>query len=106
MSEYLEAHRDIYYSCLRNISQDGNWNGWIEFFLDAVVEQARANTARVQAINSLYGHMKVQITELTRSPHAMAVLDTLFDRRSSSPRFCGTFRHSQADRFAHPPQAP
>jgi Fic family protein len=80
LSEYLETNRDLYYARLRGISQDGDWNGWIEFFLDAVVEQARTNTARVQAINSLYGHMKVQIAELTRSPHAMSVLDTLFDR--------------------------
>jgi Fic family protein len=53
MSEYLEEHRDIYYACLRGISRDDDWNGWIEFFLDAVVEQARANTARVRAMLAL-----------------------------------------------------
>ncbi len=80
MSEYLETNRDAYYARLRGISQHGDWDGWIEFFLDAVVEQARANIARAQAIKGLYEHMKGQITELTRSPYAIAVLDTLFDR--------------------------
>ena len=80
MSEYLEAHRDAYYARLRGISQGGDWNGWIEFFLDAVVEQARGNTARVRAIKDLYENMKGRITEVTRSPYAIAVLDTLFDR--------------------------
>lgn len=80
MSEYLEIHRDAYYERLRGISREGDWNSWIEFFLNAVVEQAKANTVRTQAIKGLYEHMKGQITELTRSPHAIAVLDTLFDR--------------------------
>ena len=55
ISEYLEAHRDIYYARLRGISQAGDWNGWIEFFLGAIVEQARANTAKVRAIWSFTG---------------------------------------------------
>ena len=80
MSEYLEEHRDIYYACLRGISQAGDWNGWIEFFLDAVVEQARGNTARVRAMLAIYDRMKRRITELTHSQHAISVLDTLFDR--------------------------
>ncbi len=80
LSEYLETNRDLYYARLRDISQAGDWNGWIEFFLGAIVEQARGNTARVRAMLELYGDMKRQITELTHSQHAISVLDTLFDR--------------------------
>jgi Fic family protein len=80
MSEYLEARRDAYYARLRGISQGGDWNGWIEFFLDAVVEQATGNTAKVRAMLALYDQMKRRITELTHSQHAISVLDTLFDR--------------------------
>ena len=80
LSEYLESHRDLYYARLRGISQDGDWTGWVEFFLDAIIEQARANTERVRAILELYERMKGEITELTRSKHALKVLDSLFDR--------------------------
>ncbi|MEI7608122.1 MAG: Fic family protein, partial [Rhodospirillaceae bacterium] len=80
VSEYLEANRDLYYDRLRAISQERDWNGWIEFFLDAVVEQARRNTVRVRSILNLYERMKTQITTLTRSQHAIHVLDALFDR--------------------------
>ena len=65
---------------LRGISQDGDWNSWIEFFLEAIVEQARSNTERVRDILDLYERMKRRITDLTRSQHAILVLDTLFDR--------------------------
>lgn len=80
LSEYLEAHREQYYARLRGISQDGDWTGWIEFFLEAVVEQAKTNTQRVRAILALYGRMKEQVAKLTRSQHAVKVLDTMFDR--------------------------
>lgn len=80
LSEYLESHRDLYYARLRGISQDGDWSSWIEFFLEAIVEQARSNTDRVRDILNLYENMKGRITELTRSQHAILVLDTLFDR--------------------------
>lgn len=80
LSEYLEGHRDEYYGRLGGISREGDWTGWIEFFLEAVVEQARANTLRVKSILGLYERMKDQVRELTHSQYAIPILDTLFDR--------------------------
>ncbi len=79
LSDYLENNRDLYYARLRGISQDSDWTSWIEFFLDAIVEQSRSSTERVRNILALYERMKRQITELTRSQHAIQVLDALFD---------------------------
>jgi len=80
LSEYLESHRELYYARLRGISQEGHWTAWVEFFLDAVIDQAKSNTARVRGILELYGRMKHRVTELTRSQHALKVLDALFHR--------------------------
>lgn len=80
VSEYLETNRDLYYARLAGISRDGDWDGWIEFFLDAVTQQATSNTMKVRGILELYERMKRRITELTRSQYAISVLDTLFDR--------------------------
>ena len=38
LSEYLESRRDEYYNTLLDISQNDNWEGWITFFLQAVVD--------------------------------------------------------------------
>ncbi len=70
----------LYYARLRGISQDGDWTGWIEFFLDAIVAQARANTEKVRQIMALYEDMKRRVTELTHSQYSIKVLDALFDR--------------------------
>jgi Fic family protein len=80
LGEYLESHRDLYYARLRGISQNGDWTGRVDFFLDAVIEQARANTQRVRGILELYGVMKQRVSELTRSQYSLRVLDALFDR--------------------------
>ncbi len=80
LSEYLESHRELYYARLRGISQNGDWNAWLEFFLDAINAQARTNSEKVRAMLDLYGRMKERITDLTRSQHALKVLDALFDR--------------------------
>jgi Fic family protein len=80
LSEYLESHRDLYYARLRGISHDGDWTSWVEFFLDAIVAQARSNTDKVRQIMALYEEMKQQVAELTRSQYAIQVLDALFDR--------------------------
>ncbi len=83
LSEYLESHRALYLLCPlagQDPGQDGDWTAWVEFFLDAVIDQAKSNTARVRGILELYGRMKERVTELTRSQHALKVLDALFDR--------------------------
>jgi cell filamentation protein, protein adenylyltransferase len=80
LSAYLEAHRDVYYRCLQGISRKGDWNGWIAFFLEAVVHQAAVNADKVQAIHRLYEEMKVRITENTHSQFAIQALDAIFDR--------------------------
>lgn len=80
LSTYLESHRDEYYDHLRAISQAGDWNGWIEFFLTAVTNQAKNNISKVNSIRSLYEDMKTKIQETTHSQYTMRVLDQIFNR--------------------------
>ncbi|HAJ78969.1 MAG TPA: cell filamentation protein Fic [Fibrobacteres bacterium] len=79
LSEYLEEHRDEYYSALRGVTQEKDWNTWVSFFLEAVATQARKNTMKVRKIMALYEDMKKRITEITRSQYAIKILDALFD---------------------------
>ena len=80
LSEYLENHRDEYYQRLKSISADGDWDGWIAFFLRATIEQAGQNTRRVEAIKALYDEMKVAIQETTRSQYSVHLLDAIFSK--------------------------
>jgi len=80
LSAYLEAHRDLYYDRLRRISAESDWNGWIEFFLQAVISQAQVNARKVREIIRLYGEMKAHINATTHSRYGIRLLDTIFER--------------------------
>lgn len=80
LSEYLENHRDEYYRRLKAISNDGDWNGWIAFFLRATAHQAVQNGQRVGAIKALYDQMKLAIQETTHSQYSVHLLDALFSK--------------------------
>ncbi|MEM9602604.1 MAG: Fic/DOC family N-terminal domain-containing protein [Pseudomonadota bacterium] len=93
MSGYLESHRDVYYQKLENISRQDDWAGWIEFFLEAVIEQSEANVRLVRQIIELYERTKRQIAELLRTDQAIYILDMLFD----TPVFKATELHNRLD---------
>jgi len=80
LSEYLEENPDAYYHHLKAISEHGDWNGWIAFFLTAITEQAKQNSIRVRAIMALYEEMKVTIQDITHSQYAVHLLDALFNK--------------------------
>ena len=86
ISSFLEANRDEYYERLLAISRDGNWTGWCAFFLKALKEQAEDNLAKTTQILDLYGAMRKNIAELTRSPYAAQAQDWIF----SAPIFKAT----------------
>jgi len=80
MSAYLENHRDEYYARLLAITKENDWEGWIEYFLQAIVEQAKINTEKARAILDLYEQKKEKIAKLTASKYSIQVVDALFDR--------------------------
>jgi Fic family protein len=78
LSSYLESNRDEYYRRLKAISDKGDWNGWIKFFLEAVHQQAEINTKKVKLMLDLYEKMKTELPKLIRSQYTMQAIDTLF----------------------------
>jgi len=79
ISGYLEANRDKYYQCLEDISKKGDWVGWIEFFLNAVVNQSKSNLLLVRNVISLYESKKREISDLLHTDQAIYIVDMLFD---------------------------
>ena len=80
ISEYLEANRDEYYARLLAVSEESKWDDWIEFFLKAIVTQAKANSFKAKSVLDLYDRKKVKLSELTHSQYVIKVLDTIFAR--------------------------
>jgi Fic family protein len=97
LSGYLESHRDEYYTRLRAITDHGQWNEWVIFFLEAVTTQAMANEKSASQIHELYNEMKGTVQGATKSQYAAMITDTLFKRP--------IFRVSSLEREAGVPTA-
>ena len=80
LSEYLEVNRDRYYDGLLSITETGQWQSWVEFFLEAMVLQADANLIKVREILALYNRLKQRFIEATHSQFAIPALDAFFTR--------------------------
>ncbi len=80
ISEYLEKNREEYYIRLRAITEEKEWNEWIVFFLKAVLEQAKVNSAKAKAILDLYEVKKQRVVDATHSEYSIKTLDTLFKK--------------------------
>jgi Fic family protein len=78
LSGYLEGNRDEYYARLRAITDRGEWNEWILFFLRAITAQATSNTDVARAILDLYEETKNLVRDATHSQYSAQIVDTLF----------------------------
>jgi len=50
ISGYLEEYKDKYIDIMRNVSENGDWESWCVFFLEAVEQQAIRNLAVAENI--------------------------------------------------------
>ena len=80
LSAYFENHRDEYYMRLSEISNKGDWDGWVSFYLTAMIEQSKENSAKVKEILELYFKIRDHVVERTRSQYAHQLLDAIFDK--------------------------
>ncbi len=80
LSAYLESHRQEYYDRLLAVSEHGDWTGWCRFFLTALIEQAKANTAKAHGILDLYDASTTRVQELSHSQYTPQAVEFLFKR--------------------------
>ncbi|MBL8849319.1 MAG: Fic family protein [Planctomycetaceae bacterium] len=78
LSYYLKAHRSQYYDRLMAIRNDGDWEGWVKFFLTGVFEVSQGASQTARAILELREEHRAAIGSKTGSQRAHRLLDFLF----------------------------
>jgi len=78
VSGYLEDNKDLYIDTMRNVSESGNWEGWCNFFLGAVEQQAIRNLSIAENIRDLYEDMKKIFSDVLASKWSVNALDYVF----------------------------
>ena len=75
LSAYFEARRQAYYDSLQRVRTDGDWSGWLRFFLTGVAETARSAAGQARRLMDLRETYRRQ---LRQKPNALRLLDELF----------------------------
>lgn len=84
MSGYLKQHQSVYYQRLSAIRQEGDWEGWIGFFLEGVADAALDAERSIIAIASL---IATDRRRLLASSKAGPASYRLFEALPMMPRF-------------------
>ena len=79
ISEYFEKHRREYYDLLNQVSQKGDWESWLKFFLDAIRIQSQRTAAIIYQTKFLYETLKRDISAVN-SIYAINLLDAIFTK--------------------------
>jgi Fic family protein len=79
LSACFERRRDDYYRLLLDVSRQGSWTAWIEFFLAAVEEQSRDVVWRTGKLLELRQQYRSGFETARSSALLLALVDDLFE---------------------------
>lgn len=79
LSYYFKLHRTEYYDRLQAVRDRGDWEGWLNFFLEGVRVVAAESTTKTRAVLALQAEDQQRISTLgSRSGNALTVLEYLY----------------------------
>lgn len=70
LSLFFKNNREEYYQRLNAVRQSGDWEGWLDFFLQGVAETADQVVTTSQKISALFVTDKERIASLKRAAHS------------------------------------
>lgn len=80
LSAYFERHRQQYYDLLMNVSRQGDWRGWLHFFLAGVAEQAQDAIQRAKQLQDLGYQWRTLLQEKQGTALMYNIIDLLLER--------------------------
>ena len=81
LSLYLKQHRAEYYHLLGTVREDGDWEAWLDFFLEGVAHTAGSAVDTAHRLLALFRDDAARVRTLGRAAaNALRVFDALRDR--------------------------
>lgn len=80
LSAYFEAQRQSYYNGLLAVSQHGDWENWMSFFLEGVCSQSVDSIARIERLQHLRKKYHQQLKDERAADRLNQTVDVLFER--------------------------
>ncbi len=67
LSLWLKTHRSLYYSLLTEVRETGNWEAWLDFFLEGVAVTANGAVQTARKINEMFIRDRERVASLGRA---------------------------------------
>ncbi len=81
LSYYFKQHRDEYYRLLNTVRTEGDWEAWLDFFLEGVESTAGSAVDTAHRLLALFRDDAARVQTLGRAAaNALRVFDALRDR--------------------------
>jgi Fic family protein len=80
LSHYLKQHRGTYYDKLMAVRHEGDWEGWLQFFLTGVATVAREAEQTARRIVELREQLRYAAQATDMSVNTLKLLDHLFEQ--------------------------
>ena len=81
LSLYFKANRDEYYARLQSVREEGDWEGWLRFFLKGVLVTSQQAVAAAQDILRLFDSDKRRISSLGQQANSALRLHDILQIR-------------------------
>ena len=79
-SVYFERNRPAYYACLQAVRDQGEWSGWLRFFIQGLIERCQDTIKFTHTILALKSEVKQQVDGINLRAAVFAVLDAFFEQ--------------------------
>jgi Fic family protein len=79
LSHYFEQHRQRYYALLLDVSMNGAWRPWVEFFLQGIVDQAADALDRSRRMLDLQDRFYERADDARLPPTAQRLVGSLLE---------------------------
>lgn len=86
LSAFFEATRADYYAGLRGVSEHGDWEGWVQYFLNGVARQSEDALSRAERINQLLTNWREKLSGQAGTKVALQMLDMIGANPFLTPR--------------------
>jgi len=78
LSEYIIKNKDDYYTKLRKVTENNDWEGWILYMLEMVEYTANKGLERLKDVTSLMEQMATEIKETLPKVYTKELVEILF----------------------------
>lgn len=81
LSLFFKKNRTLYYDALNGVRKDGDWENWIKFFLEGVIETANDAKKTLINIQNIFSADVEQIKTLGRASESALKVFSAFQKK-------------------------